>query len=90
MVLYGAGRQKSEVKQAVRKVSRHLTKLVQNKMDLDDKSGINCLLTPNVVLCWPIVLSLWATKSYTTVVNVFIFVLLTLAFIREGLLKLCS
>jgi len=39
MVLYGAGRQKTEVKRAVRKVTRHLVKLVQNKRDIDGKQG---------------------------------------------------
>uniref|UniRef100_H2YRP4 Mediator complex subunit Med12 domain-containing protein n=1 Tax=Ciona savignyi TaxID=51511 RepID=H2YRP4_CIOSA len=36
MVLYGAGRVKTDVKRAVRKVTRHLTKLMQCRRSIDD------------------------------------------------------
>nr|CAB3263723.1 mediator of RNA polymerase II transcription subunit 12-like protein [Phallusia mammillata] len=60
MVLYGAGRQKSEVKQAVKKVNRHLMKLVQNKRDLEDKSEES---TPNTTWAPPNKKSRRSTKS---------------------------
>ncbi|XP_078488259.1 mediator of RNA polymerase II transcription subunit 12-like protein isoform X1 [Ciona intestinalis] len=47
MVLYGAGRLKTEVKRAVRKVTRHLNKLVQCKRTMDDGVDTNPALTPS-------------------------------------------
>uniref|UniRef100_H2YRP3 Mediator complex subunit Med12 domain-containing protein n=1 Tax=Ciona savignyi TaxID=51511 RepID=H2YRP3_CIOSA len=40
MVLYGAGRVKTDVKRAVRKVTRHLTKLMQCRRSIDDAGGV--------------------------------------------------
>ncbi|XP_076812114.1 mediator of RNA polymerase II transcription subunit 12-like protein [Clavelina lepadiformis] len=40
VALYGAGRQKTFVKKAVRKITRHLIKLIQNKRGVDEKDYI--------------------------------------------------
>ena len=39
VVLYGAGRCKTQVKRAVCKITCHLIKLIQNKRNIEDKAG---------------------------------------------------